>query len=226
MSRPYTFEERVILAAQFGRQIAINYLLIRWEQPKNKLVTALARSYGLSEQDAADARQEAVLWLLNALNKYRFEGPLRRREYRLKAFLRVTLQRRMSNYARAVRRNLRFAKACRDVNGPSGRAIANRAICHGRSIDPAILCANEELHLTSQQRVAQLGGPCERLYEMLQAGASMYRAAEDLQISYHHVRKLRVQIENAVRQPSRENLRVAQLFCEALVIETSAANWS
>lgn len=68
MSRPYTFEERVILAAQFGRQNAINYLLTRWEQPKNKLVTALACRHGLSEHDAADARQEAVLWLLGALN--------------------------------------------------------------------------------------------------------------------------------------------------------------
>lgn len=204
MLKVVTFDERVVLAAQFGRQRAIHYLLKKWEAPKNRLVTALAQQFGLREEDAADARQEAVFWIMDAIRNYKFTGPAQFRERRLKAFLRVVLRRRMLNFVRGVHRKSRVAKACCDRKHPVGHAIVSLTLARRRLLDPELLCANQELIETTQQRILVLGDQCGQLFEMLQTGVSMREVSEQLQISCHQLRKLRLQIEQAlspVRKP-------------------------
>ncbi|MBC8353255.1 MAG: hypothetical protein H8E66_14755 [Planctomycetes bacterium] len=193
-----TFEERVILAAQFGRQNAINYLLCKWEQPKNQLVTALAKAHRLNEQDTADARQEAVLWILAAIDNYDFRRPSPFREQRLHAYLRVAIRRRMANYVRGLRRASKFANACRNVDEPAGRAIARFKLARSKSLDPVTQCVNNEFRETARSKVAALGGPCKELYEALQDGVSMRHAVQQLRISFHDVRRSHVRIKRAL----------------------------
>ncbi|MEO8498077.1 MAG: hypothetical protein ABI614_23675 [Planctomycetota bacterium] len=193
-----TFEEQVILAAKFKRASAIDYLLMRWEQPKNRLITALARRYGLSEHDAADARQEAVLWLLDAIRSYRFAGHRKLRPQRMKAFLRSKLKRAMSNFVRGLRRQARIATACRSSDDPLCVALWNRSIRRNLTPDPAVQCAEDDLQETVRRAIAALGSDCGQLFEILLNGGNLREAAGTLHITYHAARVRRVRIDRAL----------------------------
>jgi len=194
-----TFEERVILAAQFGRTRAISFLLSRWEYPKNKLVTALAQRYGLSEHDAADARQEAVFWLLDAIKKYRFEGPRQLRDYRLKAFLRVMLKRHVANFSRGIRRRkLRLATAFANPNGGWHQVVALQSANRSRLLDPAEQCEEADAREATRRAIWELGDDAGRLYDALDSGCSLHEAAQQLQKSYDQTRRLRKHLGQAL----------------------------
>lgn len=202
MWRVCTFEERVILAAKFGRQSAIHFLLAHWEQPKNRLVTSVARQYGLSEQDAADARQEAVFWLLDAIRKYRFEGPPQLREFRLKAFLRQKLRRNMSNFVRSQRRQVRFETESRTSVGEPTAELAERYKRRNTAIDPAVQCERDELRVLTRRAIADCGTDCQQLSEILRNGGTMREAAKTLHMTYHVVRTTRARIARVLESIS------------------------
>ncbi|MCA9147150.1 MAG: hypothetical protein H6823_08875 [Planctomycetaceae bacterium] len=198
MWRVCTFEERVILAAKAGRQSAINYLLTQWEQPKNRLVTAVARQYGLSEQDAADARQEAVFWLLDAIRKYRFDGPRQRREYRLKAFLRRKLNRDMSNFVRTLRRRVRFETECRRSNRTRCVEVAGRSLRRGTGFDPTAQCEYNDLQVVLRQKLQTFGEDFPQLLTILESGGSTREAGGMLCLTDYAVRVRLQRIEREV----------------------------
>lgn len=139
-----TFEEQVILAAQFGRAKATNYLLCKWEEPKNRFIGALARQYGLDQQDTADAKQEAVFWLIDVITKYKFDGPVSLRQQRLRAFLKITLKRRLMNFLRGVQRKNRRIIVGSNQHDPAARPIVQLQIARSASLDPALTDENSE----------------------------------------------------------------------------------
>lgn len=198
MWRICTFEEQVILAAKFGRQSAINYLLTQWEQPKNRLVTALARQYGLPEQDAADAGQEAVFWLLDAIRKFRFDGPRQRREYRLKAFLRQKISRDMSNFVRSLRRQVRIETECRFSASPRCVELFRQTTRRSETADPAAQCEFEDLRWTMYRKIAGCSGDSARMLTILEQGGTAREAVCALHLTDYAVRVHLNRIESEV----------------------------
>lgn len=193
-----TFEERIILAAQFGRTRARSYLLCKWEEPKNRIVTALAKQYELKEQDGADARQDAVFWLIEVMQKYRPGGPGRHRQHRVKTLLRITLSRRFLDFLRGLRRKRRLTNIGCVRSHDLHEMLIRQQQCHSSRLDPAVMCESEEVCEIAMQRVHELGDDCEQPYRILQNGHSMRDASKQLRVSYHRVRKMRSQIEHAL----------------------------
>lgn len=199
MLQVVTFDEQVILAAQFGRQAALNYFLQKWEQPKNRLVTALAKQHGLREQDTADARQEAVFWVVDAIEQYRFSGPPTARGYRMKAFLRVAIKRRMSNFVRALRRKNRLVIPLGITSKRSDVAMALIEHLQGSAYDHTAHAAANDLVESVRRKVAILGQHHETVFLALENGEPLRSAADRLALSYKQTRRIKQQIESVAR---------------------------
>ncbi len=70
--------EVVILMAQSGSQFARNHLLERFNETAKKQVDRLGRQESLQANDVADAEQEAVFAMDEAIRKYDLHQPITR----------------------------------------------------------------------------------------------------------------------------------------------------
>ncbi|MEO8494753.1 MAG: sigma factor [Planctomycetota bacterium] len=185
-----SFEEGVILAAKFGRQTAVHFLLGRWDPVKNNVIRSLARKYHLSPQDVEDAQQEATLWLLEAIDRYRFGGDANA-SHRVRSFVRRMLANRLSNFARGLRNggNTRLLREGETL--VFHLRVEREQPCRDPENDPALIAERRDLLNHLHDQIAWLDPASQALYGHLVAGRSTQQAADELVLTYDQTRRLR-----------------------------------
>ena len=194
-----SFEEGVILAAKFGRQRAVHFLLDRWDAVKNNVIRSLARKYRLSPHDVEDAQQEATLWLLEAIDRYHFGGD-DQASHRVRSFVRTVLAARLSNFARGLRNggNTRLTREGETLvfHLRVKQELADR----DAENDPAVIAERRDSVFYFRHQVAQFGQSYEAMYGQLSSGRSTQQAADNMRLTYDQARRLRERLVRRLAQ--------------------------
>ena len=167
---------------------------------------SLARRYNRSPEDVEDAQQEAIVWLVEAIGKYRFVGDARATHH-IKGFLRTVVASRVSNFARA-KRNIGNERLTREGDRLIYELrLSPRSICIAENDHPATIVEQRDLREFVRSVVAQLDEATQHLYEHLVNGASTHEAAAQMNLSYHQARRrglrLRQHLERVVTPACR-----------------------
>src|SRR5262245_47014240 len=96
-------EPLVVLAQECGYSLANDALLRRCSTQIRRLIRQLAARTGLQDADRQDAQQEAVLWTLEAIRRYRTEEHVKPQGCHFRSFLHRVLTGRFIDFLRHQR---------------------------------------------------------------------------------------------------------------------------
>jgi RNA polymerase sigma factor (sigma-70 family) len=193
-------EPLVVLAAECGHRPARDELIRRYLPLKEGLVSRCAARARLQEADRQDAQQDAVLWLVEAIRRYRAEEQVKPGGCRFRSFLYRVLSARFIDFLRHWRRlRSHFPQAGAEpvdsTQGGGGRHPGDSAGPTGGGPADLVRGAQEgELRARLLGELARLGGPAHRLWELLAGGASLREVARVLNLSYDAVKRRRRQL--------------------------------
>jgi RNA polymerase sigma factor (sigma-70 family) len=218
-------DEQLVALAQGGGDLAARDELVGRSLPVvGRLVGRSAARSGLQEADRQDARQAAVLWILEAVERYRtyrtgtdsrpaacpFRGFLHRVvSARLVDFLR---------HRRHLRRHFPLAEAgLLDRNEDSdGRRHRGQPGAGGGSAGPQGEVEQEEVRRLVDQELAGFGEADRTLWDLTAAGTPLRQVAEALHLSYHqakrHRQKLIARLQSSLAEPRASRAADISLF--------------
>jgi RNA polymerase sigma factor (sigma-70 family) len=190
-------EALVVLAAKCDHRPARDELIRRSLPLAERLIRRHAAQSGLQEADHQDARQDAVLWIVEAIRCYRAEEQAKPGGCHFRSFLYRVLSARFLNFLRhRSRLRSRFP-----LTG-AGRGGAARDSGHGHladtggrtggeARDPARGAEEDELRAHLLGELARLDGPTRRLWGLLAEGAPLREVARVLNLSCDAVKRRR-----------------------------------
>jgi RNA polymerase sigma factor (sigma-70 family) len=186
-------EQLVVLAQECGYRPARDELICRCLGLARRLVGHYASGNGLQQADSQDAEQDAVLWILEALGRYRTSESVRPGGCHFRSFLHRVLASRLVDFFRHLRLRNHFP--------PVGRGVA----CLGQDShhlhdegDPAPDVSGlphdpeeGEMQACLHQELDQLVQADRRLWDLLAAGTPLRQVAAALGISYDAAKRRR-----------------------------------
>ena len=196
-------EQLVSLTQAFAHQPARDELLGRTSLFRMKLIGRLARDAGLGESDRMDAQQDAVLWTLEAIHKYRGElaapngCPFR-------AFLHhVILCRFIDGVRRRGRYRRHFGQLAapppdRDADGETPPGAAG-GVADEAAAEPWREVAEAEQVDRLRRSVSGCPDTTRRLFELLAEGKSLKQTSEALDITYDFAKRVRRKLLTRLR---------------------------
>jgi RNA polymerase sigma factor (sigma-70 family) len=190
-------EPLVVLATECDYRPARDELIRRYLPLNERLIRRRTAHAGLQEADHDDAQQDATLWIVEAISRYRTEEHLKPGGCHFRSFLHRVLGARFTDFLRR-RQRLRshFSLFGTQADCPS----CQLRFVHGRSTqDPAggeltnPLRAEEERELRARVReeLGQLGEAARQLWELMVEGVPLRMIAVELNVSYDQVKRAR-----------------------------------
>jgi RNA polymerase sigma factor (sigma-70 family) len=169
-------ERLVVLVQEWGNRPARDELIHRYLGLARRLVGHYASGGGLQDADSQDAKQSAVLWILEAIRRYRMAEPIRPGGCHFRGFVRRILASRLVDLCRYLRRR---------NHGRGYRVV--------EAHDPGLPeCAEEgEVLVRLRQEVARLGEADRALWDRLAAGTPLRQVAAAIGISYDAAKRRR-----------------------------------
>jgi RNA polymerase sigma factor (sigma-70 family) len=189
-------EQLVVLAQECGYVPARDELICRCNCLKDRLIRRHAAHRGLQQADQMDAQQDAVLWIMEAIQQYRTDEQVKPRGCRFRTFLYRVLLSRFADSLRSRRRRqarLRLGGYTffwpgqptppHSHGGPAGLA--------GGGGDPQRGMEQDELMSRLRQELERLGGLARELWDLLVRGVRLRDIARTLELSYDAVKRHR-----------------------------------
>jgi RNA polymerase sigma factor (sigma-70 family) len=192
-------EQLVVLAQECGYVPARDELICRCNRLKDRLIGRHAAHRGLQQADQMDAQQDAVLWIMEAIQQYRTDEQVKPRGCRFRTFLYRVLLSRFADSLRSRRRRqarLRLGGSTFFWPGQplTPHSHGSPAGPEGGGGDPQRGMEQDELMTRLRQELDRLGGLVRRLWDLLVSGMRLREIAAALDMSYaaakRHRRKL------------------------------------
>ncbi len=189
-------EDLVALSQTHGhRHPATTALVLRYYVRVCRRVAGQARRRGLPADEVADAQQEAMRAMLEAIDTYGARESADAAPCPFGAFLWAVLRKRWADYLRKRRRAEdhldRSIQAPLLLQGdapqPATSARPARRPCHDE--DPALAAQGRELRERIGLKVQARGPEDRRLWELANAGLSLRRIAREAGLGYHRVKR-------------------------------------
>jgi RNA polymerase sigma factor (sigma-70 family) len=184
-------EELVVLAREWGYRPARDELIHRCLGLATRIVGQHASRWRLQEADRQDAQQDAVLWIVEAINQYRTSEYITPGGCHFRSFLYRVLAARFIDFLRH-RDYLRRRFPPTAVVFLLGRHTVDGRR-HRGSQEGEVSARVEEGELRSRlaQELDQVGAVDRLLWDLLAAGTPLKRAALALNLSYDAVKRRR-----------------------------------
>jgi RNA polymerase sigma factor (sigma-70 family) len=188
-------EQLVELAQECRFRPARDELIYRCLTLARQLVVLHASGSRLQEADSQDAIQEAVLWILEAIERYRTAESVKPGGCRFRSFVRRVLASRLVDFVRHRRlwTNLPIADKGaawprQDLDRP---CVDDRPTPDSPSLDPLASAEKDEMQARLRRALARLGEDDRRLWDLLVAGTPLRQVAAALGISYDRAKRRR-----------------------------------
>jgi RNA polymerase sigma factor (sigma-70 family) len=173
----------VVLAQECGYRPARDELICRHLGLARQFVGHYACRHRLQEVDADDAEQDAVLWVLEAIRRYRTDESVKAGGCHFRSFLHRVIASRLVDFSRRLQ--LRNHAPLDAV----GAACTSRPR-YGQGPSPPE-CLEEEVRAGLDQELARLGEADRGLWDLMAAGTPLRRAAATLGLSYDTAKRRR-----------------------------------
>ena len=174
----------IVLAQECKYPPARDELILRYASQRERLIGWLSRTTTFSMADIEDARQNAVFWTVEAIDKYDTEQIAKDQGCSFYTFLNRVLICRFKDYTKHVRRRERHFDRSPVQEDPS-------ADSNGELGDPATLAESRESISRLYAAIARLDGESCRIWELLTEGNSLREISAELGISYDAVKRRR-----------------------------------
>jgi hypothetical protein len=185
-------DEALVTLAQGGSLPAEHVLVLRYLRLTHRLVAWLARRCGLSAEDTADAKQEAVsFWVRKAIHAYDLRRSAGEGACHFRTLHHRVVVARFRNYTRDLKRRAAHHTAG-GVPEECPSAHRERRVVFGRwegVDDPAEAAEWRELRSLFDCAVADLPEPARQLWEWVSAGRSLRRWARRAGLDYKRVQR-------------------------------------
>jgi RNA polymerase sigma factor (sigma-70 family) len=180
-------ESVVVLAKECEYGPARDELIVRYGPQTSRLIGWLAHCHGFSHADGEDARQNAVFWVVEAINKYDTRQIGKPQGCSFRSFIHRVLVARFKDFAKHLRRVDRHYD--RTARHESEEPLP--ADFDDTQDDPAFLAeAHESMHRL-QSTLRGLDGESSRLWGLLAEGQNLREIAAQLGMSYDAAKRRR-----------------------------------
>jgi RNA polymerase sigma factor (sigma-70 family) len=177
----------IVLAKECEYGPARNELILRYASQRDRLIGWLAKTTSFRPADIEDARQNAVFWTLEAIEKYDTEQIALDQGCSFYSFLNRVLICRFKDYTKHLhRRERHYVRS--NGSPPEDQSTNGRG---GRPCDPATLAESRESLARLYASLAQLDGESNRIWELLVEGNSLREISAELGISYDAIKRRR-----------------------------------
>lgn len=180
-------EALVVLAKECEYGPARDEILLRYSTQTERLIQWLARTTEFGNADVEDARQNAVFWTVEAINKFDTDQSDRERRCSFYSFLYRVLVARFKDFNKQVRRLDRrqvLTSTDGDSEDPLGRLFRDPT-------NPALIAETTEAVHRLQLAVADLDEEGREIWRQLCDGNSLREIAAALGISYDAAKRRR-----------------------------------
>jgi RNA polymerase sigma factor (sigma-70 family) len=189
-------EQLVVLVQECAYVPAREELISRCNDQKDRLIHRLAARSGMQEADRMDAQQDAVLWILEAIQEYNTAQHVMPGGCLFRTFLhRVLLSRFIDLLRRQRRRHARLQlggyrfdllslspAAQREDSPPDPKSWGG---------DPRRGMERDESMARLHQELDRLGGVARELWDLLVKGMRLHQIAAALDLSYEAAKRQR-----------------------------------
>jgi RNA polymerase sigma factor (sigma-70 family) len=187
-------EQLVVLAMECDYRPARNELIRRYLPLNERLLQRRTAHATLQEADYDDARQDAILWIVEAIRRYRSDEQLKPGGCHFRSFVYRVLSDRHVDFLRRRQRLRSHFPLEVDVSSRHLRFVYGAGTqdpAGGEGADP--LHAEEERELRSRLReeLGLLGNAARRLWDLMAEGVPLRTIAVDLNVSYDQVKRAR-----------------------------------
>lgn len=202
-------EALVVLAKECDYSPARDEILLRYSTQTERLIQWLARSTEFGSTDIEDARQNAVFWTVEAINKFDTDQIGRERRCSFYSFLYRVLVARFKDFSKQVRRLERRRRLASD------NTDENQSLSHifRDPTDPALVVEAEEAARWLQSAVAELDDECRQIWQRLCEGINLREIATEMGLSYDSAKRRR----RKLIQKLKFHLRQSPLTGSAIV---------
>jgi RNA polymerase sigma factor (sigma-70 family) len=176
-------EPLVVLAQECGYRPARDELICRCLGLVRQFIGHYASCHGLQEADAEDAEQDAVLWALEAIRRYRTDEFVKPGGCQFRSFLHRVVSSRLVDFSRRLQLRKHAPREA------VGAACASRPQDEQEASPPEWL--EEETRASLDQALARLGKADRGLWDLLAVGTALRRAASALGLSYDAAKRRR-----------------------------------
>lgn len=176
-------EQLVVLARECDYQPARDELVCRCLELARRFVGRYAGRHRMQQADAEDAGQDAVLWILEAIRRYRTAESVKAGGCHFRSFMHRVLASRLVDFSRHLRLRNRAPREA------AGAAWTTRPLYGEEPNSPG--CPEEEARAGLDLELAGLGEADRGLWDLLAAGTSLRRAAATLGFSYDAAKRRR-----------------------------------
>lgn len=194
-------EALIVLAKECDYSPARDEILVRYSPQTERLIQWLARSTAVGATDVEDARQNAVFWTVEAINKFDSEQTGRLRRCSFYSFLYRVLVARFKDFTKKVNRLERRRRLASDAPVEDG-SLSHLAYDPS---NPASIAEAEEAVRKLQGAVAQLDDEARQIWRQLCDGNSLREIAADLGISYDAAKRRRRKLIATLKLHLRED---------------------
>jgi RNA polymerase sigma factor (sigma-70 family) len=203
-------EAVVVLAKECEYGPARDELIVRYGPQTSRLIGWLAHCHGFSHADGEDARQNAVFWVVEAINKYDTRQIGKPQGCSFRSFIHRVLVARFKDFAKHLRRVDRHydrtARAEAEEPTPDDSDIAQD--------DPALVAEAQESIHRLQTTLRGLDVESLRLWSLMAEGHNLRQIAGELGMSYDSAKRRRRKLI--------EQLKLRLNACSASAHRTSA----
>lgn len=183
-------EPLVVLAKECEYGPARDELLVRYNGETQRLIGWCAYRYHLSVADSEDARQNAVFWIVEAINKYDTNQIGKQRGCSFRTFIHRVLIARFKDFVKHVRRiecHYDRSAVC-SGDGTSPVDIDRRLK------DPAAIAEAQESMNCLSETLMNLDSDSARLWQLMVNGNNLRQIAEELGVSYDVAKRRRCKL--------------------------------
>ena len=194
-------DEFLVIMAQLGCGLAAQELMSRYYRLLKRQITVMARKRRLSHAEVPDVRQEAEVWVWEAIQHYDTShfGQPDGRSFR--AYLNWLIPRRFSNYIRRFQRSenhlVRSLEACRAIDSASDSGWEAK-FRRGQD-DPVSAVQKEEWREIWKKAWEQLDSKDREIGELLLEGKKLTWLQTALHISLPTVKRRKKRFLNNLK---------------------------
>ncbi len=188
-------EPLVVLAQECGYRPARDELICRCLRLARQLIGHFASRYSLQAADSQDAEQDAVLWILEAIERYRTTESVKPGGCHFRSFVHRVLASRLVDFFRHLRLRdhlpLAGARVVCPGQDPHRPRDEEDPALHAPGPNPLTSVEEGEVQSRLHQELARLGEADRGLWDLLAKGTPLRQVAAAHGISYDKAKRRR-----------------------------------